>query len=366
MASGYFITGITTGNLIKLVRRNGIGLHPRYSGRFMVLFLYSLGTSFLKFVEKILYSKKINDTACPQNPIFIIGHWRSGTTYLHQIFNALPGFKTPTMLEIGTPESFLVSDKVLSPIIKRLLPPRRSTDNVTLNLDEPQEDEFALFRATTHSPVEKLVFPEKDGFFLDRHCDFMPPERLRHTWKKTLTTFCKKLSLHGKGRIVLKNPFHSTRIKLLKKIFPKAKFIHIYRNPLKVIPSTIHMWKIEGRHNSLREGATAPSLDNAIAVYDTMLTKINKDLEQLPGDDYCTIRFEDLQSAPVATLCKSLDSIGVTLSELQLDSLRTFTGSLKNYRQNRYLLSDDQVRHIQSKLHHHMRNFAQGVQGPEA
>ncbi|MBN1756928.1 MAG: sulfotransferase [Chitinispirillaceae bacterium] len=358
MVSGYFITGITTGNLIRLVKRNGIGLHPRYIGRFFILLLYSLGTSILQLVEKLLYSDTIDKTRCPQNPIFIIGHWRSGTTFLHQIFNALPGFKTPTMLEIGTPESFLVSKKVLSPIIKKLLPSKRSTDNISLNLDEPQEDEFALFRATTHSPVEKLVFPEKDGFFLDRKCDFMPPDTTHATWKSTLITFCKKLSLHGNGRIVLKNPFHSTRIRLLKKIFPKAKFIHIYRNPTKVIPSTIRMWKIEGMHNCLREGKTAPSLENAISVYDTMLSKIKNDLQQLPEQDYCTIRFEDLRTDPVSTLCDALSSIEINLNQEQLQHLSEFTESVKNYRQNKYTLSDEQIEYIKSKLQHHMSCYA--------
>ena len=358
MASGYFISGITTGNLIKLVKRNGIGLHPRYIGRFFVLLLYSIGTSILKVVERVLYSKAIDKTQCPQNPIFIIGHWRSGTTFLHQIFNALPGFKTPSMLEIGTPDSFLVSKKVLSPIVKKLLPSKRSTDNVSLNLDEPQEDEYALFRATTHSPVEKLVFPDKSGFFLDRTCDFMPPDPTHATWKTTLVTFCKKLSLHGTGRIVLKNPFHSTRIKLLKKIFPKAKFIHIYRNPTKVIPSTIRMWKIEGEQNSLREGTSAPSLENAITIYDTMLSKIKSDLEQLPEHDSCTIRFEELIDDPVTVLRDALESIDIDLNQEQVNHLRKFTGSVKNYRQNRYTLSKEQIEYIRTKLHHHMYSNA--------
>lgn len=354
MASGYFITGITTGNLIKLVKRNGLGLQPRYLLRFFVLLLYSFGTSLLALIEKMLYSRKIKDTACPQNPIFIIGHWRSGTTFLHQIFNAIPGFKTPSVLDIGTPESFLVSKKVLSPIIKKLLPPHRSTDNVTLNLEEPQEDEFALFRATTYSPVEKLVFPEKDDFFLSCEPDFMPPDNSRNRWKKTLITFCKKLSLHGDGRIVLKNPFHSTRIRYLKKLFPGAKFIHIYRNPAHVIPSTIRMWKIEGRHNSLREGKTEPTLENAISTYDSILSIIRDDLKRLPGNDYCMIRFEDLEDDPVPTVRSALESIGIRLDGNQMGHLNRFTCSVKNYRKNRYDLSSGQVRYIQSKLQHHI------------
>ena len=186
----------------------------------------------------------------------------------------------------------------------------------------------------------------------------MPPPASRAVWKTTLMTFCKKLSLYGSGRIVLKNPFHSTRIILLKKMFPKAKFIHIHRNPTRVIPSTIRMWKIEGMHNSLREGKTAPSLDNAISIYDTMLSKIRDDLHRLPEHDYCTISFEELKNAPVATRCDALASIDIRLDGEQVERLHEFTDSVKNYRQNRYTLSSEQIDYIESKLHHHIHSHA--------
>ena len=354
MASGYFLTGITTGNLINLIKRNGLGLHPKYLFRFSILLLYSFGTSFFKLSERLFYAKKIDEAACPEDIIIIIGHWRSGTTFLHQLFNAIPGFTTPTVLDIGTPESFLVSKKILSPIIQRLLPSSRSTDNVSLDVNEPQEDEFALFRATTSSPVEKLVFPEKNSFFLNDECDFIPSDPLEKRWKKTLITFIKKLSLSGGGKIVLKNPFHSMRIIYLKKLFPKAKFIHICRNPINVIPSTIRMWEIEGKQNCLRDGDTAPSLENAISIYNMLLHKIKTDLNSLPENDYCTIRFEDLENNPVDTIRDSLDSINLTLSNEQLHHLHQFVGSRGDYKKNRYQLPEEHAALIRSRLHHHI------------
>ncbi|MBN1307392.1 MAG: sulfotransferase [Chitinispirillaceae bacterium] len=354
MASGYFVTGITTGNLLKLVKRNGVGRHPKYIYRFAVLLLYSFGTSVLEFCERLFYGKKIQNALCPRDPVVIVGHWRSGTTFLHQIFNSLPAFKTPSMIETGMPGSFFISKKILSPILRMMLPPKRSTDNISLTLDEPQEDEFALFRATTFSPVERLVFPEKSDFFLNSRCDFMPPDALRHEWNKTLTIFCKKLSMQNKGRVVLKNPFHSTRIVYLKQLFPRAKFIHIYRNPTEVIPSTIRMWKIEGDRNALRKGCTTPTLDRAISIYDTILSTIKRDLQRLPAHDYCTIRFEDLEDRPVDTIRHALNSIGITLSGEHLRHLDRFITSLKHYKKNSYHLSKEQRDRIRFRLKHHI------------
>ena len=359
MASGYFITGITTGNLIKLVKRNGIGWHPKYVYRFIFLLFCSLGTSLFKLLEKLLFSEKINSASPPQDPIIIVGHWRSGTTFLHQLFSALPGFKTPSMLEIGTPESFLVSKKILSPIIRKLLPAKRSTDNIDLGLDTPQEDEFALFRATTYSPVEELVFPGKDKFFINGKCDFIPKGGLKKRWKKALLDFCTKLSILNEGRIVLKNPFHSTRIVFLKKIFPKAKFIHIRRNPYHVLPSTIRMWKIEGINNGLRDGHMAPSMERAIAIYDTVLRKIKHDFQKIPKSDYCTIQYEDLVENPVATMCHACRSIGVELSLKQVEDLRSFVRSVGKYKKNSYDLSEEQVELIRTRLHHHLEETVQ-------
>ena len=112
-------------------------------------------------------------------------------------------------------------------------------------------------------------------------------------------------------------------------------------------------WKIEGKHNSLREGNTVPSLENAIKTYDHVISIIKNDLKKLPESDYCTIRFEELENTPVPTLHNALSSIGVNLNEEQLRHLNGFAGSLKNYKKNDYNLSKEQIEYIQSKLHHH-------------
>ena len=43
--------------------------------------------------------------------------------------------------------------------------------------------------------------------------------------------------------IVLKSPPHTCRIRTLLEIFPKAKFVHIVRDPYVLFPSTVNLWR---------------------------------------------------------------------------------------------------------------------------
>ncbi len=192
MESGYFITGICTDKLLKLVWRNGITLQLKYIARFLFLFYCSIFTSTFSLLERIFYSKKISSIKCPEDPIFIVGHWRYGTTYLHQLLNKSPDLTAPTLFQSGTPECFLISRRFLIPHIRPFLSKKRSVDNVQVGLDEPQEDEYALFRITSFSPVEKLIFPKNSYFFSNDIYNYMPDDKNEPMWRNAYITFCKK------------------------------------------------------------------------------------------------------------------------------------------------------------------------------
>ena len=357
MESSYFITGICTDKLMKLVFRNGISFQPKYIGRFLFLFYFSKLTSIFSAMERLLYRKKINQMACPDNPIIIIGHWRSGTTFLHQLLNQSPDLTAPSLFQVGTPECFLISRKFLIPHIVPFLTKKRSVDNVAIGLDEPQEDEYALFRMTTVSPVEELIFPKHSHFFLDDISTYLPDYNHEPLWREALITLVKKLAYESGKKIVLKNPFHSMRIPYLRKLFPKVKFIHIYRNPLDVIPSTIHMWSIVGQQNTLRKEFKQPSLESIVKTYDTMLWKIRKDLAEIPQNDYCEVGFEMLERKPVEVIKRICCMIDVPLSETYRENIGTFLKKVSKYQKNSYCLLKSERDYIKRNLKHHMKYY---------
>src|SRR5687768_6319878 len=103
-------------------------------------------------------------------------------------------------------------------------------DNMAVGWDRPQEDEFALCALGVPSPYWVL------GFFDRRQCpeylDFggLPPGALAR-WKEAFVHVVKLMTFrHGK-RLILKSPTHTARVGVLSEMFPRARFIHIVRDP---------------------------------------------------------------------------------------------------------------------------------------
>ena len=238
-----------------------------------------------------------------------------------------------------------------------MLPDKRPMDNVKAGLHEPQEDEYALFRLTGYSPVERLIFPHSGDYFLAGDETFLPPQTRLHQWENAVKRFAAKLHFHTGKRIIFKNPFHSMRIPTLKKLFPDALFIHTYRNPLTVIPSTQHMWTVVGKENALRKEWKPPKLEDIITCYNNVITCIKKDLSDLPREKYIEIGFENLEKDPTAVIQQIYRHFAIDISDIFEEKLKTFLKSIEGYKKNRYELNEEQKGLICGRLQDHMRRY---------
>ena len=71
-------------------------------------------------------------------------------------------------------------------------------------------------------------------------------EKRQQEWRKVYDYILKKVTyLYGGKQLLLKSPENTCRIGALKKCYPGAKFINIYRNPYTVVMSTINMFTKE-------------------------------------------------------------------------------------------------------------------------
>jgi hypothetical protein len=319
-------------------------------------------TAIFSFIESRRYGKRIAATPVPEDPIFIIGHWRTGTTLLHQLMNLDINLATPTLFQVAEPECFLCSRAYYKPIFRMVLPKHRPMDNVRIGMDEPQEDEYAIFRITDFSPLEGLVFPNDAGFFLSNASSFLPTsEKKRKQWETALLNYYRKLHFfHGK-RIVSKNPFNSLRIKELAAMFPNARFIHIYRHPYDVIPSSINMWRIVLEQNRLNRKGTCPGIAEAIGILDKVTTTIRKDLRYLPDENFIEMKFENLEKDPVGQMRELYTRIGLPFNEDLAGKMKSFMDDLSlNYNKNEFCLTEKEKQQIDEGLKHHMQFFNEG------
>jgi omega-hydroxy-beta-dihydromenaquinone-9 sulfotransferase len=357
MKIAYLIYGLRLKILFRLTRKYGFPFHPLYFLRFLYVIQNAIWSSVFSIAEKHSKKKLIDASSLPNGPLIIIGHWRSGSTYLHQLLTYDHNGTVPTNFQTTLPDSFLVSEKYYKPVMKFLMGKKytRPFDNIILDVDGPQEEEFAILKMCGLSPLTKLIYPDSSRFFLEDFSDYELNGDVYEEWKNAMTEFCKKLTLTKPKRIVLKNPFHSMRIQTLLRLFPNAKFIHIHRNPLDVIPSTVNMWNIVGRQNIMRGKFAKATTENIVEILDRLLTYIHKCSLDLPAESYCEIRYENLESDPVTEIKKAYRKLELPFTPEFEEAIKK--NLVNDFKKNIYSLSEENRKFISGKLKHHMERL---------
>jgi omega-hydroxy-beta-dihydromenaquinone-9 sulfotransferase len=277
-------------------------------------------------LQRLVFERRIAASVIDRPPIFIIGHWRAGTTYLHELLTVDPRFTAPTTLECFTPDHFLASGWLVRRLTF-LLPAARPMDNVLVGWDRPQEDEFALLNSGLGSPYETIGFPNHRPVrreFLN--LTEVAPAQL-DIWKAGLLRFLQSVvfrTKRGRGRnsrsarLVLKSPPHTARLHVLRQLFPDAQFIHVVRDPNDLFSSTVRLWRIlfdvQG-WQSLDLGALsngAPSLeDYVLDTMDLLYRDFFAQRTEIEPSNFCEVRYEDLVRAPVVELERIYDHLGL-------------------------------------------------------
>ena len=92
-----------------LVFRNRAAIAPSRIPMAILVTIFSNLNSLLGVLQLIFFGRKIARTKIQDDPIFVIGHWRSGTTLLHELL-VLDGRHTYSdTYTCFTPQHFLVS-----------------------------------------------------------------------------------------------------------------------------------------------------------------------------------------------------------------------------------------------------------------
>lgn len=326
--------------LIKMLLRNGFSIHPKYLFRLLIVVYNSLISSALTLVEKMKYSGKIRKTVIEKPPLFIIGHWRTGSTYLHQLLNLDLQFTSLNLVQTVIPDHLLFSSKYYGPIMSRMTPDTRPMDNVKLSPFEPQEDEFALLRMGSASPLEKFFFPVKDRYFLDGYEEYIPEGRRLEVWKRNLLTLYKKITFLTGKQIVSKNPSHTMRMSLLTEMFPGARFIHIYRHPYSVVPSTIHMWNVVSEQNKLRRSWKNPEPGEVASVMYEYLRHVSRESKKLGKHQFTEVLFPNLEQNPLAELKRIYAALNLEFKDEFEQEVVRFIESNKDFKKNTYSLTE--------------------------
>jgi hypothetical protein len=334
---------------LRLLARNRFAVHPAYWYIAAVVTCVSFGHTLMRWLQSALYRRAVHATELAGPPIFIIGHWRSGTTHLHELLIQDERFGYPSTYACMDPCDFLLTEWLLSRLLWFLVPARRPMDNMKAGFDRPQEDEFALCLLGAGSPYEMIAFPNRrtaGAEYLD--LVHVPPHRLRR-WKRTLKTFLRMVTLRTRKPLVLKSPPHTARVGLLAQMFPGARFVHIVRDPCVVFPSTVNLWRTLFRTHGLQRPTDTGLEERVFQTGARMYARLEEDRQRLDPRQFFEMRYEDLIAGPVPVLRRLYEHFGLGGFEAYQPRLEAYLASVKDYATNRYQLSAEEREKVKQR-----------------
>ena len=336
--------GVTFRDWMRLLREERFAIAPGCLPRAVSITFHSLQNSLWLRIERRRFGKKIEEAAI-EPPLFVLGHWRSGTTHLHNLICADSRFAYPTTYEACFPHTFLSTESWNSRIAGMVVPARRPFDNMEIRLGSPQEDEFALGAATLLSPCMAWVLPESRERFEKYLTMRDVPEGELDRWRAAFRLFLKKVTVRNGGRpLALKSPPHTARIRLLLEMFPGARFIHIARHPHAVLQSSRHLFTVNFDWHRLQRRRLEDLDDWVIRQYREMYDAYFEERSLIPPGRLHEIRFEELERDPVGQLASAYVALGLPDFDVARPAVESYVKTLAGYRKNAFPEPDADLR----------------------
>ena len=288
------------------------------------------------------YKKLLADAPLAHDPVFILGHWRSGTTFVHNVLSCDKRFGYCTTYQTVFPHLMMFGQPFFKKNMSWLMPDHRPTDNMELAVDLPQEEEFALSNMCPYTYYNFWFFPKYTQEYCDKYLTFKDATREELTvWEETFKKMIK-ISLWNTGgeQFLSKNPPHTGRVRELVKMFPNAKFIYLMRNPYTVFESTRSFFTNTIQPLKLEEMSDAAIEENILSVYKKLHDQYQADKHLIPEGNLIEVKFEDFEADALGMTEKIYSTLLLPGWEDARTAIEQYVGSKKGYKKNKYKYAD--------------------------
>jgi len=329
------LNGANFGTLTKLISRSGLPGNP-LSGT-MIGFSAFARAPF-SFAEKIWLENKLPANEDMATPVFILGHWRSGTTHLYNIMTKSEDWSYVPPIATGMPWDLFGIARVFNPLLEKALPKHRYIDNIPVHPDSPQEDEIAIANMSPLSFYHGIYFPSQFSDYLNRGLFFDGCTDYEiKAWEDRFQYLMRKLYLYQDEKpLLIKNPVYTGRLAQLRQLYPNAKFIHIHRNPHDVFRSMQNFYKKLLAQFALQSYDHVDINEAILSAYPRMMQKLEEDAKDLKSDQFFEISYDALDKQPIETLETIYKTLSLPNFESSKPKFENYLASVESFEKNKF------------------------------
>ncbi len=340
-----YLAGITAGAWWRLLRENQFSVSPAYWHRAAFITVASLLNAGYAARERRRFGAQIDATPIQHPPVFILGHWRSGTTHLHNLLAQDEQFAFPNTYQVVNPATFLTTEAANARRFAWLVPKKRLMDNMALSFASPQEEEFAPALLSLRSLYLGMSFPRA----MLRYARFLSFDEAsaadRTAWKDALLHFLKKITLlRGQRPLLLKSPSHTAKIRILLELFPDARFVHIHRHPYEVYQSQLKFHDTVLWHTYLQRPDRTRLTDEILDRYHSLFTAYFRDQPLIPPGRFHELSFNELERDPLGAVERTYTALGIQGFATARSRLAAYIATLRDYEKNTFAPLDAPTR----------------------
>jgi len=298
----------------------------------------SVGGLPLSTWQALTHASRIRNQRVHDAPVFIIGHWRSGTTLLHNLMSQDPQFGCLRMFEAIAPDCSLATGRWLPSSLSRVMPRKRPMDNMEWPMDAPQEEEIPLAKISPYSGYLQFLFPTQSFQSFERFVLLKnAPRGARNEVARCLYRLMQIASIHEGGRrLLMKNPVNTARVSMLLELFPDARFIYLHRSPYDVFRSTKNLHRKILELTALQPFTEETIEANVLAIYPLLLEQYFSDRERLAPNRLIEVGFSELEAAPMETVAKIYSQLELPGYATAREPIKSYVRTLSCYRKNNY------------------------------
>ena len=301
------------------------------------------------WLQSLLWGQALKRLDLPDDPVIVIGHWRSGTTYLHQLLAADPGAATARNALTVAPQVALLLKPLIVALLNRLMTATRPIDAVPWSALDPQEDEIGLARLTMDSHMAGVAFPQ--DYLKHFHRSTLSSTR---AFQRQLVHFTRITWAHdgeGKRHLLIKNPAHSARVPLLLHLFPKARFVLMKREPEDAVRS---LTQVKQKLADLIGLQPAPEqlrqVEETAMAHRLLLEAFEAARPQIPPGQLVEVEFAELVRSPLLTVEKIYRDLAIEGWDQARDAIQSRVSRARNYSACPVLLEPQAERRLQELM----------------